>query len=64
MHEYHLAKSVLNSVLEKAKNFPGVVSISSIRLKIGNLKMVSSQSFREAFFQLTQGTLCEKPLFI
>ncbi len=51
---------MLDSILEKVKNFPNIIGISSVRVKIGNLKMVSSQSSQEAFSQLAQRTLCEE----
>jgi len=59
MHEYHLAESVLKSILEKTKNMPGIKGITLIRLKIGDLKMVSKETFSETFKQVAKGTLCE-----
>jgi Zn finger protein HypA/HybF involved in hydrogenase expression len=37
----------------------GIKSITFIRLKIGNLKMVSKETFSETFKQVAKGTLCE-----
>jgi Zn finger protein HypA/HybF involved in hydrogenase expression len=59
MHEYHLAKSILNSVLERVKSFAGVKSIVSIRLKIGILKMVTAETLGGAFHQIAKGSICE-----
>ena len=58
MHEYHLAESVLKSILEKTKHMSGIKSITLIRLKIGNLKMVSKETFSETFKQVSNGTIC------
>lgn len=59
MHEYRLAKSVLDSIIEKTKPMVSLEKISSIKLKIGNLKMITPQSFKETFKQIAKGTLCE-----
>lgn len=59
MHEYHLAESVLKSILEKTKHMSDIKSITLIRLKIGNLKMVSKETFSETFKQVSKETLCE-----
>ena len=58
MHEYHLAESVLKSILEKTKHMSDIKSITLIRLKIGNLKMVSKETFSETFKQGANGTIC------
>ncbi|MFA5337592.1 MAG: hydrogenase/urease maturation nickel metallochaperone HypA [Candidatus Omnitrophota bacterium] len=58
MHEYHLAESVLKSILEKTKDMSGIKSITLIRLKIGNLKMVSKETFSETFKQVASATIC------
>ena len=58
MHEYHLAESVLKSILEKTKHMSGIKSITLIRLKIGNLKMVSKETFSETFKQVANATIC------
>lgn len=58
MHEYHLAESVLKSILTKTKDMSGIKSIMLIRLKIGNLKMVSKETFSETFKQVAGGTIC------
>ena len=57
MHEYHLAKSVLESILKKVES-ENIEKVSSVKLKIGTLKMVSSDSFKNAFFQVAENTLC------
>ncbi|MDD4954797.1 MAG: hydrogenase maturation nickel metallochaperone HypA [Candidatus Omnitrophica bacterium] len=59
MHEYHLAESVLKSIQEKTKDMSGIKSITLIRLKIGDLKMVSKETFSETFKQVAKGTICE-----
>lgn len=59
MHEYHLAESVLKSIQEKTKNMAGIKSITLIRLTIGDLKMVSKETFSETFKQVAHGTICE-----
>jgi len=59
MHEYHLAEAVLKSILEKTKHMSDIKSITLIRLKIGNLKMVSKETFSETFKLVSKGTMCE-----
>jgi len=59
MHDYYLAKSVLNSIIEKTKSVSNLERISSIKLKIGNLKMVTADSFINAFKQIAKKTICE-----
>ncbi|MCM8774201.1 MAG: hydrogenase maturation nickel metallochaperone HypA [Candidatus Omnitrophica bacterium] len=59
MHEYYLAKSVLDSVLEKISLFKDCQKITFIKLKIGKLKMVTAELFRETFNRIAKGTLCE-----
>jgi Zn finger protein HypA/HybF involved in hydrogenase expression len=59
MHEYHLAESVLKSILEKTKGMTDIKRITRIHLKIGNLKMVSKETFSETFKQVALGTICE-----
>jgi Zn finger protein HypA/HybF involved in hydrogenase expression len=34
--------------------------VTSIKLKLGDLKMVTKESFTEAFKELSKGTICEK----
>jgi len=58
MHEYHLADSVLKSILEKTKDMPNIKKITSIRLKLGNLKMVSKETFSETFKLVAAKTIC------
>ena len=59
MHEYHLVKSVIESILKKTQNFKNLKKITYIKLKLGELKMVNKQSFQQAFNELSKGTLCE-----
>ena len=59
MHEYHLVESVLKSILEKTKNIKNIKHITLISLKIGNLKMVSKETFSETFKEVSRGTICE-----
>ncbi|MFA5270971.1 MAG: hydrogenase/urease maturation nickel metallochaperone HypA [Candidatus Omnitrophota bacterium] len=58
MHEYHLAESVLKSILAKTKDMPNVKRITSIRLKLGNLKMVSKETFSETFKMVAAKSIC------
>ncbi len=58
MHEYHLAESVLKSILAKTKDMPNVKKITAIRLKLGNLKMVGKETFSETFKQVAAKTIC------
>jgi Zn finger protein HypA/HybF involved in hydrogenase expression len=59
MHEYHLAKAVLDSVLERARSLKGLKGISLISLQIGTLKMVTPESFTKTFHELARGSICE-----
>jgi len=59
MHEYHLIQSVLKTIASKTAGMPGIKKISSIRLTLGQLKMVSKESFSEIFKELSKGTACE-----
>jgi Zn finger protein HypA/HybF involved in hydrogenase expression len=59
MHEYHLAQSVLKTILAKISNTPNIKKITLITLKLGNLKMVSKETFAETFKELSQGTICQ-----
>ncbi|MFA6281433.1 MAG: hydrogenase/urease maturation nickel metallochaperone HypA [Candidatus Omnitrophota bacterium] len=58
MHEYHLAESVLKSILVKTKEMPNIKKITSIRLTLGNLKMVSKETFSETFKQVAAKSIC------
>jgi len=58
MHEYHLAESVLKSILAKTKEMPNIKKITSIRLKLGNLKMVSKETFSETFKLVAEKSIC------
>jgi Zn finger protein HypA/HybF involved in hydrogenase expression len=60
MHEYHLVKSVIKSILEKTATFKNLKKITYIKLKLGNLKMVSKESFQKVFKELSRDTLCEQ----
>jgi Zn finger protein HypA/HybF involved in hydrogenase expression len=60
MHEYHLVKSVIKSILEKIKDFKNLKKITYIKLKLGNLKMVSKENFEKIFKELSKNTLCEQ----
>ena len=59
MHEYHLAQSVVKSVIDKTKDLSGIKGISRIVVTVGELKMVTAESFRNAFEEAARGTLCE-----
>ncbi|HIE36042.1 MAG TPA: hydrogenase maturation nickel metallochaperone HypA [Candidatus Omnitrophica bacterium] len=60
MHEYHLVKSVIKSILEKTAAFKNLKKITYIKLKLGNLKMVSKEGFQKIFKELSRDTLCEQ----
>ncbi|MEI8349134.1 MAG: hydrogenase maturation nickel metallochaperone HypA [Candidatus Omnitrophota bacterium] len=59
MHEYHLIQTILKTISEKTAGMSGIKKISSIRLTLGQLKMVSKESFSEIFKELSKGTMCE-----
>jgi Zn finger protein HypA/HybF involved in hydrogenase expression len=58
MHEYHLAQAVLKTILEKISTIPNIKKITLIKLKLGNLKMVSKETFTETFREVSRGSLC------
>ena len=58
MHEYHLVESVLKSIMAKTKDMPNIKKITSIRLTLGNLKMVSKETFSETFKLAAAKTIC------
>ena len=58
MHEYHLAESVLKSIIAKTKKMTNIKKITSIRLKLGNLKMVSKETFSETFKLVAAKSIC------
>ncbi|MFH1768039.1 MAG: hydrogenase maturation nickel metallochaperone HypA [Candidatus Omnitrophota bacterium] len=62
MHEYHLAKSVLKSILEKVKDIGDIKRVSAVKLKIGELKMVTADTFKETFSEIAHNTLCDNAL--
>jgi Zn finger protein HypA/HybF involved in hydrogenase expression len=55
MHEFTLAKTILDSVLKKAKDY-NLKRITGIKLKIGFLKMVTPVSLQNAFNIVSMGT--------
>jgi Zn finger protein HypA/HybF involved in hydrogenase expression len=59
MHEYHLVQSVLRTVLAKISNTPNIKKITLITLKLGNLRMVSKETFAETFKELSRATICQ-----
>ena len=59
MHEYHLVKSVVNTILEKTAQMQGLQRVTGITLKLGHLKMVTKESFQQVFNEVSQGTVCE-----
>ena len=58
MHDHHLARSVLESIIAKTADLPRFKRVVSFKIAIGKLKMVSPTSFREAFSQAAEGTPC------
>ncbi|MDP2924232.1 MAG: hydrogenase maturation nickel metallochaperone HypA [Candidatus Omnitrophota bacterium] len=59
MHEYHLVQSVLKTILAKTSGMPDIKKITAIKLKLGNLKMVSKETFGETFKEISKDTICE-----
>jgi len=59
MHEYHLAQSVLKTIQAKVAAMPDIKKITAIKLKLGNLKMVSKETFSETFKEVARKTICE-----
>ena len=59
MHEYHLVQSVLKTIKAKLSTMPDVKKVTLIKLKLGNLKMVSKETFSETFKEVSRGTICE-----
>jgi Zn finger protein HypA/HybF involved in hydrogenase expression len=59
MHEYHLARSLVKSILEKTSSIKELNKITRIKIKLGDLKMVSKESLSEAFKEVSKGTLCD-----
>ena len=55
MHEFTLAKTILDSVLKKAKDY-NLKRITGIKLKVGFLKMVTPVSLQNAFNLVSMGT--------
>jgi len=55
MHEFTLAKTILDSVLKKAKDY-NLKRITGIKLKVGFLKMVTPVSLQNAFNIVSMGT--------
>jgi Zn finger protein HypA/HybF involved in hydrogenase expression len=60
MHEYHLVKSLLDSILEKVSSIKDLKKVTYIKLKIGNLKMINKDNFSEMFKKISSSTLCEE----
>jgi Zn finger protein HypA/HybF involved in hydrogenase expression len=58
MHEYHLAQSVLKTIQAKVATMPDIKKVTLIRLKLGNLKMVSKETFSETFKEVAHKTIC------
>ena len=58
MHEFGIARTILESVLKKAEGH-GAKKISRIALKVGQLKMVTPSSLQNAFDLVSSGTAAE-----
>lgn len=58
MHEFHLAKSVLASIIKKTASLENLKKITSVSLKIGDLKMVTPESFSKTFKEIAKTTIC------
>jgi len=59
MHEYHLVKSLVKSIFEKTSSLKNFKKVTLIKLQLGDLKMVSRESFTETFKEVSRGTICE-----
>jgi len=55
MHEFILAKTILDSVIEKAQEY-NLKKITGIKLRVGFLKMVTAVSLQNAFDIISVGT--------
>jgi len=58
MHEYSLVNSVIKSIINKTKDL-NIKKITSIKIKLGKLKMVSKEEFQDTFSFLASNTICE-----
>lgn len=58
MHETHLIEPIIKGVTDHATK-EGAKKVLSIKLKIGVLKGVKEDSFRETFKILSKGTMLE-----
>ncbi len=59
MHEFGLAKTILNSVIKKAEEY-NARRVSRIELRIGSLRMVTPISLQEAFNMVSSGTIASQ----
>lgn len=58
MHETHIIKPIISGISEHAQK-EGAKKVSRIHIKIGELKGIKEESFRETFKLLAEGTACE-----
>ena len=56
MHEYGIARSILSAVLEKC---PAGKKITGVKLRVGEMKMVTRESLQGAFEIVANDTTAE-----
>ena len=59
MHEYHLIKALIDSILKKTAEMDNLERLTKIKVKLGDLKMVGRESFLKTFKELSAGTICD-----
>ncbi|MFC1807487.1 hydrogenase maturation nickel metallochaperone HypA [Candidatus Omnitrophota bacterium] len=58
MHESHLIEPIIKGIAEHALK-EGAKSVTSVKLKVGQLTGVKEESFHETFSVLSKGTILE-----
>lgn len=64
MHEYHLTRGILESILKKIKNLQGLKRITCVKVKIGQANMVTPDSLKFIFRELAASTICRDAVLI
>jgi len=58
MHETHLIEPIIKGIVEHAEK-EGAKSVTSVKLKVGELTGIKKESFEETFKVLAKGTVLE-----
>jgi len=59
MHDYHLIKALLDGIIKKVGSHETLERVVSLTIRLGKMKMVSPENFRQVFEDLSRDTICE-----